>query len=376
MSVRVPIAVWLSSFGAGGTERQMVHLIRGLDRDRFIVHAACFEARGQWRDAAAESAVEIAEFPIHGFFRPNTWRQVRTYADWCRNRRIAAVITSDFYTNIFGLTGAAIAGVPVRIGGRREIVTDKSTAKLVLQRGAYALAGAVVANSNAAASRLRREGVSSRSIHVVSNGVELPDRAMRNRAGRPRAVCVANLRPEKGHDVLIEALAARPDLRDLQVELVGDGPCRSALDAQARARGVGEQVRFLGERRDVGERLANADLFVLPSRTEALPNSVMEAMAAGLPVVACRIGGIPELVEHAVTGLLVPPDDPDALADAMAQLVANPARASALGAAARAAVAERFSMARMIAGFTEILLEQLRRQKLEVGLSAVARNVS
>jgi glycosyltransferase involved in cell wall biosynthesis len=286
------------------------------------------------------------------------------------------VITSDFYTNIFGLTGAAVAGVPVRIGGRREIVTDKSTAKLVLQRGAYALAGAVVANSHAAASRLRREGVPSRSIHVVSNGVELPERPTRNRAGRPRAGCVANLRPEKGHDVLIEALAARPDLRDLQVELVGDGPCRSALDAQARARGVGEQVRFLGERRDVGERLANADLFVLPSRTEALPNSVMEAMAAGLPIVACRIGGIPELVEDGVTGLLVPPDDPDALGEAMAQLVANPARASALGAAARAAVAERFSMARMIAGFTEILLEQLRRQKLEVGLSAVARNVS
>jgi len=376
MSVRVPIAVWLSSFGAGGTERQMVHLIRGLDRDCFSVHAACFEARGQWHDAAAASAVEIAEFPIHGFFRPNTWRQVRTYADWCRNRRIAAVITSDFYTNIFGLTGAALAGVPVRIGGRREIVTDKGPAKLVLQRGAYALAGAIVANSNAAASRLRREGVPSRSIHVVSNGVELPQRAMRERAGRPRAVCVANLRPEKGHDVLIDAIAGRPDLRDLQVEFVGDGPCRSALEAQARARGVGDRVRFLGERRDVGERLGDADLFVLPSRTEALPNSVMEAMAAGLPVVACRIGGIPELVEHGVTGLLVPPDDPDALADAMAQLVANPARASALGAAARGAVAERFSMARMIAGFTEILLEQLRRQKLEVGLSAVARNVS
>jgi glycosyltransferase involved in cell wall biosynthesis len=102
----------------------------------------------------------------------------------------------------------------------------------------------------------------------------------------------------------------------------------------------------------------------------------MEAMAAGLPVVACRIGGIPELVEHGVTGLLVPPDDPNALADAMAQLVANPARASALGAAARTAVAERFSMARMITGFTEILLEQLRRQKLAVGLSAVARNLS
>jgi glycosyltransferase involved in cell wall biosynthesis len=367
MSVRVPIAVWLSSFGAGGTERQMVHLIRGLDRDRFSVHAACFDARGQWLDAAGSSAVEIAEFPIRGFFRPNTWRQLRRYADWCRSRRIVAVITSDFYTNIFGLTGAALAGVPVRIGGRREIVTDKSTAKLVLQRAAYGLAHAVVANSSAAAARLRREGVPSRSIHIVSNGVDLPASAPRHRAIIRRAVCVANLRPEKGHDVLIDALAARPDLRNLQVEFVGDGPCRPALEAHARARGIEQQVRFLGERHDVEERLADADLFVLASRTEALPNSVMEAMAAGLPVVACRIGGIPELVDDGATGLLVPPDDSDALAGAIARLVADPAFASALGTAARAAIAQRFSMPGMIVGFTDILFEQLSRRKLEVG---------
>jgi glycosyltransferase involved in cell wall biosynthesis len=367
MSVRVPIAVWLSSFGAGGTERQMVHLIRGLDRDRFSVHAVCFDARGQWLDGARSSAVEIAEFPIRGFFRPNTWRQLRRYADWCRSRRIAAVITSDFYTNIFGLAGAALAGVPVRIGGRREIVTDKTTAKLLLQRAAYVLADVVVANSSAAAARLRREGVRSGSIHIVSNGVQLPPSASRVRTAVRRAVCVANLRPEKGHDVLIDALAARPALRNLHVDLVGDGPCRPALEAHARARGVEEQVRFLGELHDVDERLADADLFVLASRTEALPNSVMEAMAAGLPVVACRIGGIPELVEDGATGLLVPPDDVDALADAIARLVADPAFAAALGTAAHAAIAEGFSMRRMIAGFTDILLEQLSRRKLEVG---------
>ncbi len=362
MSVRVPIAVWLSSFGAGGTERQMVHLIRGLDPNLFSVHAACFDARGQWLETAAAGAVEIADFPIHAFLRPNTWRQMRVYAAWCRSRRIAAVITSDFYTNVFGLTGAAMAGVPVRIGGRREIVTEKSTAKLALQRAAYAFAHCIVANSRAAAARLRREALHPRSIRVVSNGVELPPRAPLDRSRGLRAITVANLRPEKGHEVLIDALARRPDLRSLHVDFVGDGPCRAALEAHRRARGVIGQVSFLGERRDVPDLLASAALFVLPSRTEALPNSVMEAMAAGLPVIACRVGGIPELVEDGVTGILVPPDDPDALGAAMARVVGNPALAAAIGSAAREKIAAQFSLPRMIAGFTDVLLEQLSRR--------------
>lgn len=359
MAGPVPIAVWLSSFGAGGTERQMVHLIRGLDSGLFSVHAVCFNARGQWLDATAASAVEIAEFPIHGFFRPETWRRMRAYAAWCRSRRIAAVITSDFYTNVFGLTGAALAAVPVRIGGRREIVTDKTTAKLALQRGAYALAHCVVANSGAAAERLRRERLHPGSIRVISNGVESCERVPRERVGAIRAVTVANLRPEKGHDVLIDALAGRPDLRNVRVDFIGDGPCRAQLEARARARGVAGRVNFAGERRDVPELLAAADLFVLPSRTEALPNGVLEAMAAGLPVVACRVGGIPELIEEGVTGLLVPPDDPGALAAAIAQIVEDPIRASAFGSAAKAAADARYSIARMIAGFTDVLVQEL-----------------
>jgi glycosyltransferase involved in cell wall biosynthesis len=341
----------------------MVNLIRGLDPTLFAVHAACFEARGPWLDAAAERAVSIAEFSIHGFARPATWRQVAAYARWCRRQRIAAVITSDFYTNVFGLTGAAMAGVPVRIAGRREINTDKTIPKLLLQRGAYALSQRIVANSRAAAARLRREGVRADKVRVVSNGVTMPNAiAPRVPASMTRAIVVANLRPEKGHDVLIDAMAARPELRRLQLDFAGDGPCRANLEARARRRGVADRISFLGERGDIPALLDRAHLFILPSRTEALPNSVMEAMAAGLPVVASRTGGICELIDDRVTGILVPPGDAGALADAIVRTIADPVRAAALGAEARSTISARFGMSGMVSGFTDILLAELHRR--------------
>jgi glycosyltransferase involved in cell wall biosynthesis len=338
----------------------MVNLIRGLDPTLFAVHAVCFEARGPWLDAAAERAVSVTEFSIHGFARPAAWRQVVAYARWCRQQRIAAVITSDFYTNVFGLTGAAMAGVPVRIAGRREINTDKTIPKLLLQRGAYALSQRIVANSRAAAARLRREGVRANKVRVVSNGVTVPNAIPpRAPASMTRAIVVANLRPEKGHDVLIDAMAARPELRRLQLDFAGDGPCRTNLEARARRRGVADRISFLGERGDIPALLDRAHLFILPSRTEALPNSVMEAMAAGLPVIASRTGGICELIDDRVTGILVPPGDAGALADAIVRTIADPGGAAALGAEARSTISARFGMSRMVRGFTDILLAEL-----------------
>jgi glycosyltransferase involved in cell wall biosynthesis len=279
----------------------MVHLIRELDRNAFTVHVLCFAARGPWLEAARERCASLVEFYFQDFRRPDTWKQIARYSRWCREHGIAAIVASDFYTNVFGLVGAALAGVPVRIGGRREINTDKTTAKLALQRAAYGLAHRVVANSRAAADRLRSEHVREDAIRVVPNGVEIPEVSARERRPLRRAITVANLRAEKGHDVLIDALAMRPDLGAIQLDFAGDGACRSALEQRARDRGVADRVRFLGERHDIQELLRTADFFILPSRTEAFPNSVLEAMAAGLPVIASSTGGICELIDDGVT---------------------------------------------------------------------------
>jgi glycosyltransferase involved in cell wall biosynthesis len=339
----------------------MVHLMRGLDPAVFAVHALCFAARGPWVNAAAERAASVTEFPMYGFGRPHTWRQIAAYADWCRRVGLQAVVTSDFYTNVFGLTGAALARVPVRIAGRREINTDKGILKLLLQRGAYALSDRVVANSQAAANRLRSEAVSPRSIRVIPNGVDAPTAVARAVRPPARAITVANLRAEKGHDVLIDAIAKCRTRSAIEFQFAGDGPCRAALEARAASRGVAHRIAFLGERHDVASLLSAADLFILPSRTEAFPNGALEAMAAGLPVIASRTGGLCELIEDGVTGVLVPPGNAAALADAIVRLSEDPPYAAALGAAARRAVVEHYTLAAMTSAFSQLVLSELRR---------------
>jgi glycosyltransferase involved in cell wall biosynthesis len=358
-----PIAFLLTSFDVGGTERQMLELIRRLDRAEFEPHIACFHRRGALASLVSDDVASIATFPIDGFSRLATVRQWLAFARWCRRIEARIVHTCELYANIFGLPAAALAGVDVRIGNRRELATpDKTRGQLACQRLAYATAHAVVANSAAAAAQLRREGVPARKIRTISNGVDcerfLPVRA----ADRPirRVATVANLRPEKGYDTLIAAaalvVAARPDTEFL---FVGGGPLDASLRREVASRGLGSQVQFLGERSDVAGLLASSDLFVLPSRSEACPNAVLEAMAVGLPLVASRVGGVPELVESGVNGLLVEPDRPDALASAMLDLMRRPQFASALGVAARQRAVQQFSFDRMVAGFEHLYLTEL-----------------
>jgi L-malate glycosyltransferase len=355
------VVLLLTSFDVGGTERQMVELATRLDPSRFRPHLACFHKRGRLVDDIP-ARIAIREFPVRGFANPAAIGQLLAFASWCRSIGADIVHTCDLYGNIFGLPGAALAGVPVRIANRREILTgDKSRAQLTGQRAAYRLAHAVVANSGAARLQLAREGVPAAKLHVIPNGLAL-DRftPIAERAAIRRVVMVANLRAEKGHDTL---LAAAPRILerhpDASFTFVGEGPRRSALETLTRALGLGGRVQFLGERRDVGAVLAGHDLFVLPSRSEAFPNALIEAMASALPVVATDVGGIPEVVRSGSNGLLVAPDDERALADAIVGLMDDPAGAAALGRVARADIERHYTLDRMVERFEQLYLAEI-----------------
>jgi len=169
-------------------------------------------------------------------------------------------------------------------------------------------------------------------------------------------VTLARLSPQKGIDTLVTAAGLVPEAKFL---VVGDGPERTALEAQAESLGISSRVSFLGHRRDVPALLASADVFALPSLFEGLPLSVLEAMAAAKPVVASRIGGTDEAVVDGVTGILVPPSDPAALAQAIRTVLADPQLAARMGGAGRARVHEAFTAQAMARGVEAVYDELL-----------------
>jgi glycosyltransferase involved in cell wall biosynthesis len=358
-----PVAVVMTSFDAGGTERQMIELARRLDRGQWQVHIAVLNARGPWHATAAKAA-PIAEFPITSFRHPHTCRQAWAFARWCARHGIEVVHTSDLYSNIFALTAAAFARVPVRIGSRRGLNTDRTPGQLALQRAAFRCAHAIVANSQAMARQLEAERVGADKIAVVPNGLDVHRfREAPSRSPRRRVITVANLRSEKGYDVLIDAavnvLQRCPDAR---FECVGTGAESAALQARVDERHIGHAFTFLGQRDDVPALLEAADLFVLPSRTESLPNSVLEAMATGLPVVASAVGGIPELVEDGRTGLLFSSGDSTALAERLLLLMEDSTLAARLGEAARRQAHARYAFERMVSAIESLYTRELARR--------------
>jgi glycosyltransferase involved in cell wall biosynthesis len=360
----VPIGFVITSCNSGGTERQMIELIRRLSPSRWDVHVACIHAEGELFDRMSEAAASVTEFSFPSFRHRDAMRQALAFRRWCHARGIAVVHTADLYTNIFALAPAAAAGVAVRVANRREINPDRTHAQLVLQRASYQFAHKVVANCRAAADRLRFERVPAGRIAMVPNGID-SCRFATTRSRRPlrRVAIVANLRKEKGHDILIDA--APEILRnfpDAEFDVIGGGPELEALQSRAKAQGVADVFTFTGYEANVGQRLKDADIFVLPSRSEAFPNAVLEAMAASLPIVASAVGGILDMVEDGRTGLLVAPGDPHALAFSVCRLMGDRALGARLGKTAGQEVQGHYSFERMTSAFENIYLSELHRR--------------
>jgi glycosyltransferase involved in cell wall biosynthesis len=208
-----------------------------------------------------------------------------------------------------------------------------------------------VAVSNAVAEQLQKAGVAEDKIHIIDNGIDLKrfgdsDGSLRkelNHSG-PLIGLVGRLAPEKGVQYFLQA--AQRVLREFPAGLfviVGDGPDRGALEATARELGIANHVRFLGSRRDMPQVYASLAVLVLSSVQEGLPMTLLEALAARRAVVATRVGAVPKVILHEQTGLLVQPADPQALADAIGQLLRDPSLCLRLGNAGRAHVQNYFS---------------------------------
>jgi glycosyltransferase involved in cell wall biosynthesis len=200
---------------------------------------------------------------------------------------------------------------------------------------------------------------------VIPNAVDVEGAPRSRRAvrDRPRILSVGRLKAPKDFPTLVRALGdLRPD--SFEAVIVGDGPDRQLLEEEIHELGLEDRVSLAGERRDVPELLAGADVFVLPSRSEGHPVSVLEAMAAGIPVVASRVGGVPEQVSDGETGLLVEPGDPTELAAALRRLTADPRLRRRLGAAGRVRAEQAFDLDAFRRAHVEVYLREFTRRRL------------
>jgi len=368
MSARPRLCIVIPSLAPGGTERQAIHLVKGLSPD-FEIDVICMREPGSWVKQVQPYA-EVFGFGIaHGWDHRQFFKLAKHFA--ARRPDVLQTYLSgfDFAANVAGRR----AGVPVIVSSRRERATWKKTRHVWLQRRANRYADAIVANSRAVAEyAAAQEEESLERYTVIYNGVEEPpaaDRASaRSELVLPLAVpvvgMVANFSADKDHALFV-AMAERARARqpDAHFVLVGNGPLRETVQRSVVQRGLGDAFRFVLTCKDATPLYPAFDVAVLTSKTEGLPNTVLEAMAVARPVVAANVGGVPEVVTHGETGMLVDSRNPEDFSSAVLSLLEDRDKAARLGANAAAHVRARFSVSAMVAAHRELYLGLVDRAR-------------
>ena len=364
---RLPgIFLMIESFETGGSERQFAALGRSLNPENFRLQLGCIRQRG----AFVEGLGEIPQFRLGGsLYGPQSWKTRWRLGRYLRRSDIAVAQAFDFYSNLTLIPAARAARIPVVVGSQRQLGDLLTPAQSFAQTTVFRLCDAVVCNSRAAAQRLVDQGLKQDQVVVIGNG--LPDAAfaetpcfLPRRTGVLRVGMVARMNTRAKNHVLFLRAAARLKDKFPHVEflLVGDGPLRPELEAEASRLNIAKQVLFLGDQRNIPSILASLDISVLPSASESLSNAILESMAAGLPVVASRVGGNPELVNEE-RGILCSPDSEEDLAAALDMLLLDERKRAAFGRTAREFAQRNFTTAQMARHYEELYTELLSRKE-------------
>lgn len=366
-----PVLLMIRALGLGGTERQLTETARFLDRRRFEPHVACLIPEGIRRSELDAIGIPLVTFRVPSFGSPAVLRGAWELAAYIRKHRIQIVHTFDVPMNMFGVLPARLAGTPVVLSsqrGHRDL--SKRSFRPVL-RAMDRVVDGIVVNCEAMRRHLvTDEGTRADKIHVCYNGIDTeefyPGPADRPDSLKPGVVIgvVCALRPEKGLDTLIEAFAAiRPEFPEARLAIVGSGSEEQLLKDLVVSRGLADYCHFEPGTREVAYWLRCIDIFVLPSLSEALSNSLMEAMACGCCPVASNVGGNSELVVPDRTGLLFEPGDAEGLSAQLRILLRNEYRRKEMGQASASRIRDSFShfhASEQMGGIYEAMLARSR----------------
>ncbi|HET6379808.1 MAG TPA: glycosyltransferase family 4 protein [candidate division Zixibacteria bacterium] len=365
----------LATGGTGGAQESYTGLLLGLDRSRYEVRALSLSA------GSAVQRIRRLGLDVDVLEEPDDEAAVRALAGYLRREEIDLVHAHMYRAEVVGTRAALAAGTPV-------VMATVHSSRVRPPEDVAALAALtpamdrLIVPSEAIAAKVRAEGRGGARFAVIPNGIDLARFSvpvegcgLHREFGVPKSDVVvgvvARLEPEKGHRHLIEAWPSVVERAPgTWLVIVGDGSLEGELRARAAAlpAPARDRVRFAGRHDDISALTAELDVAVLPSLREAQGISLLEAMARRVPVVASAVGGIPEVVTDGVDGLLVPPSDPAALADAIVRLALSPALRARIGEAGYRTVAERFSIDAQVRRIQELYDEELDRAGVTAAL--------
>ena len=387
---REPIRLlkFLAYLAIGGSERQVLNIRHGIDASRFDLHLGCFGCFDE-QIAVDLSGTPLEVYKIRKLYGLRAIKECLRLAAYLRQQRMDIVHAYNFYANVFALPAARLAQVPVVLASIRDTGEYWTVRQRAVNKIVCRLADRVIVNAEAIKRGLVVEGYRPERITVIPNGIicpplrATPDRSLHQEFGlSPDDVLigvVSRIARQKGLEYFLAAipdvLARIPNAKFL---IIGDNSFnpqyREELKLQVSTLGLEDKVVFTGFRLDVPQIVSSLAVSVLPSVSgEGLSNSLLESMAAALPVVATNIGGNPEVVVDGETGLLVPPRKPAALAEAICRVLLTPGMRHSFGQAGRRRVLDHFSNERMIRTVEHLYEELLETNRRKPSAAAPRR---
>lgn len=357
----------------GGLERVIADIAQGLDKQKFEVEVWCVARGGELAAELEEKGIEVKILGIFSCYSP--FRMVRI-ARLLKKSKADIVHTHGYFASVIGRAAAKIAGVPIVIHHMHSTYWEYRKKHIFFERLLSLLTQKVVCCSKAVENFVTGHlKINPSKTIVIYNGadeekfISTENSALKERLGiqTTEAVVgtVSSLYRHKGHEYLLQAVPLVLDVfPSTKFLIVGDGPLRKKLEDQAKGLNIEAHLVFTGRRKDIPDLLSTMDIFVLPSCSrEGLGISIIEAMASGKPVVGTKIGGIAEVVDHEQTGYLVPPQNPDALAKAIVNLLQSPQRAKEMGRRGRRKFEERFTRRKMLAEVEDLYLSLMKQRE-------------
>lgn len=384
---RIRLLKVVTNFSSGGTEGQVHKLSQALDHELIDLQFVCLKKYGPFLKDLNASGIPVREFPIGSFYQLRTYIQICKLAMFMRRERIQICHSYNFYANLIAVPAARLAGVSIVLISIRDRGVYLSAMQQRVQRWTCRFADEILVNAEAIRNWLVCQGIPDPKIQVLKNGIDMQPYKEASAASDIRAelgipynarlvIMLARLNPQKGIDEVLHAAQQikqrHPDVHFLIVgekldfkngEIFQDSDYHQHLHSLTVSLGISTFVWFTGHRTDVASLLSQSALSVLPSHSEGLSNSLIESMAAGLPLVATDVGGNPELVSDGVNGLLVPVRNVDKLAAAVNAILDDPKLAARFGEASLRICHEQFSMQKMVAATQQLYFSALEKRQ-------------